>query len=54
MGIVALAAVVVVGTEQFGAKLGFMVGGVGVKPSEFVKILFVFFVASSFYHSRAF
>ena len=54
VGIVALAAVVVVGTEQFGAKLGFMVGGVGVQPSEFVKILFVFFVASSFYHSRAF
>ena len=54
VGIVALAAVVVVGTEQFGAKLGFMVGGVGVQPSEFVKILFVFFVASSFYHSKAF
>lgn len=54
VGIVALAAVVVMGTEQFGAKLGFLVGGVGIQPSEFVKILFVFFVASSFYHSREF
>lgn len=34
VGIVALAAVVVVGTEQFGAKLGFMVGGVGVQPCQ--------------------
>lgn len=54
VGIVALAAVVVMGTEQFGAKLGFMVGGFGVQPSEFVKILFVFFVASSFYKSQDF
>lgn len=47
VGLVALAAVVVVGQVSGGAKLGFEIAGFGIQPSEFVKILFVFFVASS-------
>ena len=54
IGILALGAVLVIGQVSGGAKLGFQIGSFGVQPSEFVKILFVFFVASSFYHSTKF
>ena len=54
IGILALGAVVIVGQVSGGAKLGFTIGGIGIQPSEFVKIIFVFFVASSFYHSVKF
>ncbi len=54
VGIVALAAVVVVGQVSGGAKLGFEIAGFGIQPSEFVKILFVFFVAASFNRSTEF
>lgn len=54
IGIVALAAVVVVGQVSGGAKLGFTIAGFGIQPSEFVKIIFVFFVAASFYRSASF
>ena len=37
-----------------GAKLGFTIAGFGVQPSEFVKILFVFFVAASLQKSTDF
>lgn len=54
VGILALGAVVVVGQVSGGAKLGFEIAGFGIQPSEFVKILFVFFVASSLKRSIAF
>lgn len=54
IGLVALAAVVVVGQVSGGAKLGFEIAGFGIQPSEFVKILFVFFVAASFNRSTKF
>ena len=54
VGIVSLALVVVVGTVSYGAKLGFQVAGINIQPSELVKIVFVFFVASSFKQSMAF
>lgn len=54
VGIIALAAVVVIGQVSGGAKLGFEIAGFGIQPSEFVKILFVFFVASSLKKSTAF
>lgn len=54
VGIVSLAAVVVAGRVSYGAKLGFDVAGVSVQPSELVKIVFVFFVASSFKKSLEF
>ncbi len=54
VGVVALAAVVVLGQVSDGAKLGFEIAGFGIQPSEFVKILFVFYVAASFQRSTAF
>ncbi len=54
VGIALLAAVVVMGQVSGGAKLGFSIAGFGIQPSEFVKILFVFFVASSFARSVKF
>ncbi|EEG75648.1 hypothetical protein CLOHYLEM_04149, partial [[Clostridium] hylemonae DSM 15053] len=47
-GIVSLAVVVVLGQVSYGAKLGFTIAGINIQPSELVKIIFVFFVASSF------
>ncbi len=53
-GIASLAIVVVVGQVSYGAKLGFSIGGISIQPSELVKIIFVFFVASSFKMSLEF
>ncbi len=47
IGFLALAVVAVFAVSSGGAKLGFEIAGFGIQPSEFVKILFVFFVASS-------
>lgn len=47
VGLGALAIVAVFAATSGGAKLGFEIVGIGIQPSEFVKILFVFFVASS-------
>ena len=54
IGIVALAAVVVVGREDNGALLGFTIAGINIQPSELVKIVFVFYVAASLKISRSF
>ena len=54
LGIVALIAVIVVGRVDNGAMLGFTVAGINIQPSELVKIVFVFYVASSLKISRSF
>lgn len=54
VGIASLAAVIVVGNVSGGAMLGFQVAGFNIQPSELVKIVFVFFVASSFKQSLEF
>ena len=54
VGIVSLAAVVIWGGVSGGAKLGFETEVVNIQPSELVKIIFVFFVASSFKMSLEF
>ncbi len=54
VGVVSLLAVLVAGGISNGAKLGFTIGPVNIQPSEFVKLLFVFFVASSLYKKRDF
>ena len=54
IGLVALAAVVVIGQVSGGAKLGFEIAGFGIQPSEFVKIVFVFFTAASLNRSTEF
>ncbi len=45
LGLVLLAAVCVAGDTSFGAQLSLHVGDISVQPSEFVKLLFVFFAA---------
>ena len=45
VGIALLALVAVAGKTDYGAKLSFTFGSVSLQPSEFIKILFVFFVA---------
>ena len=46
IGIVALSLVFVIGVEQYGSRNWISLFGITIQPSEFVKILFVFFVAS--------
>jgi len=46
VGIVSLGIVLVLGAVTNGSKLSFSVFGVSFQPSEFIKIVFVFFVAS--------
>lgn len=48
-GVSLLAAVVVVGATSYGAKLTISVAGFSFQPSEFVKIIYVFFIASMLY-----
>lgn len=45
LGIGLLGAVAVMARVTYGAKLSLTVGGITLQPSEFVKIIFVFFVA---------
>lgn len=54
IGIVALVAVIIVGRVSYGAMLGFTIAGISIQPSELVKIVFVFYVASSLKISRSF
>ncbi|MDO5519656.1 MAG: FtsW/RodA/SpoVE family cell cycle protein [bacterium] len=46
LGLIFLMLVFVIGKEENGAKNWIIIGGFRMQPSEFVKILFVFFVAS--------
>lgn len=54
IGFVVLASVLVIGTSIYGAKNWVKIGGVLIQPSEFVKILFVFFLAALFAKSTEF
>ena len=45
-GIAGLGIVAVAGSTSYGAKLSLSIGGISIQPSEFIKILFVFFAAS--------
>lgn len=53
-GIAALAVVLVLGAYTNGSKISYSIGGVTFQPSEFVKIIFVFFVASALHESATF
>lgn len=53
-GITLLGVVAVLGAVSHGAKLSFTVAGITIQPSEFIKIIFVFFVASMFYEATDF
>ena len=54
LGIVLLTVVCLIGNTSYGAQLSLTVYGVSIQPSEFVKILFVFFVAAMFYRGTDF
>ena len=51
-GLMTLAAVLIIGNTSFGARLSLTIYDVTVQPSEFVKILFVFFVAAMLYETQ--
>ena len=53
-GIGMLGMVAVIGAVTKGAKLSFTVAGITIQPSEFIKIVFVFFVAAMLYESTEF
>lgn len=54
VGVAALGTVLILGSVTYGSKISYTIGGVTFQPSEFVKILFVFFVASALYQSVSF
>lgn len=51
VGILALGIVLTLGSVTHGSKISYSIGGVTFQPSEFVKIIFVFFVASALYET---
>lgn len=53
IGVLALGAVLVLGSVTYGAKISFTIAGITLQPSEFVKIIFVLFVACRLYKSTA-
>ncbi len=53
LGIVLLGMVVIIGSTEYGAKLNLAIGGLSFQPSEFVKIIFVFFLASMLYKDNS-
>lgn len=53
-GIVALGIVLVLGQTTYGSKLSYTIAGLTFQPSEFVKVIFVFFVASALYKAAGF
>lgn len=54
IGIIALSSVFVIGVEQYGSVNWISLFGITIQPSEFVKILFVFFIASMLSKGRDF
>ena len=54
IGIAGLGVVAVLGATSYGAKLSIAVAGISVQPSEFIKILFVFFVAGMLHEKTDF
>ncbi len=53
-GILALGAVLLFGRVTGGANISFTIAGITLQPSEFVKIIFVFFVACMLYKTTNF
>lgn len=53
VGIAALAIVLILGTATYGSKISYSIAGFTFQPSEFVKIIFVFYVASALYDSTS-
>lgn len=54
LGLVMLGAVLILSATTYGANISFTIAGVTLQPSEFVKILFVFYIAGRFVKSTEF
>lgn len=51
LGVIPLSVVLILGNTTYGSKLSYSIFGISFQPSEFIKILFVFFIASALYKS---
>ena len=51
VGIFALGIVLTLGSVTHGSKISYSVGGITFQPSEFVKVIFVFFLAGALYEN---
>lgn len=54
VGVFGLLYVAIWGETSYGAKISVSIGRISLQPSEFIKIIFVFFVAGMFYQSTSF
>lgn len=54
LGVAALGIVLILGSVTYGSKISYSIAGITFQPSEFVKIIFVFFLASALYESHDF
>ena len=54
LGVAALGIVMLLGQSTYGSKISYSIAGLSFQPAEFVKIIFVFFVASSLYKATDF
>lgn len=54
VGVLGLLVVTLLGATSYGAKISISVAGISIQPSEFIKIFFVFFVASMLYETTDF
>lgn len=54
VGISLLATVLILGEVTHGSKISFALGGITFQPSEFVKILYVFFLAGALWEKTSF
>ena len=54
IGIGGLGLVAVAAQVTYGAKLGFVIGGISIQPSEFIKIIFVFCIAGILGNAKTF
>lgn len=54
IGVLSLSIVAILGATTYGAKISYSVGGYTFQPSEFVKILFVFFIAGMLKNADSF
>ncbi|MCR4787899.1 MAG: FtsW/RodA/SpoVE family cell cycle protein [Lachnospiraceae bacterium] len=52
-GILLLGVVYILGSTTYGSKISYSIGGLSFQPAEFVKLIFVFFVASALYQSHS-
>ena len=51
LGVLPLGMVLILGSTTYGSKLSYSIFGLSFQPSEFIKITFIFFIASALYRS---